>query len=140
MQTIIESSSSATKEEFLAWMLVAHPDLYVCSYNQLKQIAVDQFMVQLEKYQPPGVVFSFLLAVLLHFGEYVQSFLSSPMNWLKSIFLWGPSQTRKTMWAQSHRDHIYWSNMIDLSLWNDGAKYIVLDDINWDYLPAKKFL
>lgn len=69
-------------------------------------------------------------------------------DWLKNEFtkkkrarcliLVGPSQLGKTSWARSLGPHVFWNGMTAMELWDDKAKYIVYDDIEWKYIPNKK--
>ncbi|CAG8535397.1 7882_t:CDS:2 [Paraglomus occultum] len=63
---------------------------------------------------------------------------AEPMNRPKSVFMWGPSRTGKTIWARSHGRHIYWMEKMDLATWDDQAQYIALDDFPWEFMPGKK--
>ena len=46
----------------------------------------------------------------------------------------------KTMWARSLGKHMYMCNMFSLDKWDSDANYLVLDDIEWKFLPHKKQL
>lgn len=52
----------------------------------------------------------------------------------------GPSRIGKTNWARSLGRHMFMSNMYNVSDWDSNADYIVLDDIPWKFVPAKKML
>lgn len=57
-----------------------------------------------------------------------------------SLCLVGPSRLGKTEWARSLGTHMYFCGMINLDEWDDDAKYMVLDDFEWKFVPAKKQL
>lgn len=52
----------------------------------------------------------------------------------------GPSRTGKTAWARSLGEHVYWNGLVNTEIWNTNAKYIVVDDFDWNYFPFKKQL
>jgi len=58
----------------------------------------------------------------------------------KSLWLCGPTRTGKTTWARSLGPHVYWSGSFILDTFDESAQYLVLDDIDWQYVPAKKQL
>lgn len=54
------------------------------------------------------------------------------------MWIIGESRTGKTAWARSLGNHIYWNAMFSLDVWKDNADYLVIDDIEWQYIPCKK--
>lgn len=58
----------------------------------------------------------------------------------KSLWLCGNSRLGKTQWARTLGTHIYWNNQYNLDDWNTDAEYLVIDDISWKFVPAKKAL
>lgn len=46
----------------------------------------------------------------------------------------GPTRLGKTEWARSLGRHIYMCGMFNLSVWDDQAAYLVIDDIAFDYI------
>jgi len=52
----------------------------------------------------------------------------------------GDTRTGKTTWARSLDTHMYMHGMFNLENWDDQAKILILDDIDWKFLPAKKQL
>lgn len=58
----------------------------------------------------------------------------------KSLWLIGPSRIGKTSWARSLGTHMFFRNCFNLDKWDSTAAYMVLDDIPWEYIPAKKCL
>lgn len=57
-----------------------------------------------------------------------------------SLCLVGPSRLGKTEWARSLGTHMYFCGMLNLDEWDDDAKYMVLDDFEWKFVPCKKQL
>lgn len=45
----------------------------------------------------------------------------------------GPTRLGKTEWARSLGRHIYMCGMFNLSMWDDRAEYLVIDDINFEF-------
>lgn len=57
----------------------------------------------------------------------------------KSLILCSPSRYGKTEWARSLGHHMYFNNMCNFkSDWDDTANYLILDDIEWQFVPNKK--
>lgn len=58
----------------------------------------------------------------------------------KCLVLVGPSRLGKTQWARSLGTHMYWRGMTNCTEWNEDAKFVIFDDIKWDFIPQKKSL
>lgn len=58
----------------------------------------------------------------------------------KCLVLVGPSRLGKTAWARSLGKHMFWRTDTNLGNWDQAAKYIVIDDIPWKFIPKKKAL
>lgn len=58
----------------------------------------------------------------------------------KCLILVGATRLGKTQWARSLGKHVFWRGMTNLDKWDDSAKYLVLDDIDWEFIPSKKQL
>lgn len=57
----------------------------------------------------------------------------------RGLLLWSVgSGLGKTEWARSLGRHIYWCMQKDLKLWDDDAQFLIMDDIEWDFVPDKK--
>lgn len=58
----------------------------------------------------------------------------------KSLILCSPSRYGKTEWARSlDTNHMYFNHLVNFKEdWNEEAKYIIFDDIEWEFLPNKK--
>lgn len=52
----------------------------------------------------------------------------------------GPTRLGKTAWARSLGTHMYMHGMFNLENWDDNARFLIIDDIEWTYFPAKKQL
>lgn len=44
----------------------------------------------------------------------------------------------KTEWARSLGSHMYFNNLFNLTDWNSDADYLILDDIDFEWIPNKK--
>jgi len=58
----------------------------------------------------------------------------------RCLVLIGPTRLGKTAWARSLGRHIHWRIDTAMEYWDDEARYIVIDDIEWKYIPRKKGL
>lgn len=58
----------------------------------------------------------------------------------KCLVLVGPSRLGKTQWARSLGRHMYWRGMTNVTRWDEAAKFLVFDDIEWQFIPQKKSL
>lgn len=56
----------------------------------------------------------------------------------KCLILVGPTRLGKTNWARSLGPHMFWRGNVNYGGWNQNARYIVIDDIEWKYIPQKK--
>lgn len=56
----------------------------------------------------------------------------------KCLILVGPSRLGKTNWARSLGPHMFWRGQVNYGAWDQRAKYIVIDDIEWKFIPQKK--
>lgn len=72
--------------------------------------------------------------------EWVSNHLRGTGDRPKSLFLVGESRLGKTEWARSLGPHTYFNSMFNLDDWNPDGKYLVIDDIEWKWVPAKKAL
>jgi hypothetical protein len=50
----------------------------------------------------------------------------------------GPTRLGKTEWARSLGRHMYMCGLFNLSVWDDQADYLVLDDIAFDYIGGSR--
>jgi len=58
----------------------------------------------------------------------------------RSLWLCGPTRTGKTQWARSLGEHNYWNGMSCLDTFSETANYLIIDDIEWQYVTSKKQL
>nr|QTE03573.1 MAG: replication-associated protein [Tarsiger cyanurus CRESS-DNA-virus sp.] len=58
----------------------------------------------------------------------------------KCLVLVGPSRLGKTQWARSLGRHMYWRGTTNVTKWDSAAKYLIFDDIEWQFIPQKKSL
>lgn len=59
----------------------------------------------------------------------------------KALILVGPTCLGKTAWARSLDPcHIFMRSAFNIDKWHEQAKYIVIDDIDWKFIPNKKQL
>jgi len=128
-------AESEDKESFMAAAHVAFPRDFVLSREKLEYFATSYYKKQIN-YVP--VYNDFVIPDILNF--WVNDELRSNKPRPKSLYLVGISRLGKTEWARSLGKHIYACGMLNLDNWVDDADYMVIDDVNWDYLPGKKEL
>lgn len=58
-----------------------------------------------------------------------------------ALCLFGRTRLGKTLWARSLGQHVYWNSGTTFSScdWL-GAKYLVVDDVDWEFFKCKKQL
>lgn len=56
----------------------------------------------------------------------------------KALWITGQSRLGKTEWARSLGRHMYYNGAFDLGIWDNEAKYIIFDDMDWKWFPYKK--
>lgn len=56
----------------------------------------------------------------------------------RCLIVVGPAMLGKTAWARSIGEHMYWQGDTNYGSWNQDAKYIVMDDVPWKYIPKRK--
>lgn len=56
----------------------------------------------------------------------------------KCLIVVGASRLGKTNWARSLGPHMFWRSQVNYGDWNPDARYIVIDDIDWRFIPQKK--
>lgn len=120
-----------TKKEFLAMVELNASRDFVMS-NQLLNTFADK------KYAPP---------VVKPVARYkLESFNAAPqgaLDWIRDEFpkteralclmLVGPSRTGKTQFAKSIcENHVYWRGSFNLADWDDNAKLMIFDDIDYE--------
>jgi len=52
----------------------------------------------------------------------------------------GPTRMGKTEWARSLGRHIYMCGLFNLTMWDNEAEYLVLDDISFEFCPSRQSL
>lgn len=65
---------------------------------------------------------------------------SHKMERARCLVVVGPTRLGKTAWARSLGHHLFWRGQVNLGEWDQTAKYIVIDDIPWKFIPQKKSL
>lgn len=131
---ILEECGDA--ESFTRAVQTHYPRDAVLHLDKLEYFCERRFKPKLPPYVPRHV--EFILPQSL--TDWVETHLRGGNDRPKSLYLVGPSRFGKTEWARSLGDHTYWNGMVNLDDWNFDGKYLVLDDIEWKFLPAKKSL
>lgn len=123
-----------TFEGFMEAVKSGYPRDFVLHYNKIETFGEIYFNKKVCDYIPEYTVFVIppdLESFMLTFNQGERP---------RSLFLEGPSRSGKTEWARSLGPHCYMAGAFNLNLWNNNAEYIVLDDIQFEYIPAKKML
>lgn len=112
------------------------PRDYVLNYEKLEYFAKQHYKAKVEEYVSKFT--SFIVPQVLR--DWVLESLDPTANRPKSLFLVGASRMGKTEWARSLGCHTYFNHMFNLDDWNHAGRYLVIDDIEWKYFPARKAL
>jgi hypothetical protein len=124
-------------ESFLSLVKTNYPRDYVLNHEKLLFFAKNQYRTILPDYvSNPSYVFTIPDSLT----EWVSQHLRGGAERPKSLWLCGGSRLGKTEWARSLGVHIYWNAQYSLDVWNVDANYLIIDDIDWKYVPAKKSL
>jgi len=118
--------------EFLNYMRDNYPKYYTNHYIPLRAIAYDNYDKQVTEYIPKYTEFA---NVPFACKAWVDNYLHGDYERPLSLVLIGYSRTGKTEWARSLGRHIYMACYFNLSLWDDEAEYIFVDDMD---VPGKK--
>jgi len=65
---------------------------------------------------------------------------SKKMERARCLVVVGPTRLGKTAWARSLGHHLFWRGQVNLGEWDQTAKFIIIDDIPWKFIPQKKSL
>lgn len=110
------------------------PRDYFKSFNSIKA-AVDH------RYGKKRKEYSKTLEFAWKLPEEIKNWIATEfvkMERAKCLVVVGPTRLGKTAWARSLGKHMFWRTTVAYGDWNDEAKYIVMDDIDWQYIPQKK--
>nr|QHB15163.1 replicase [Insect-associated mastrevirus 1] len=135
MEDILVEAESPS--QFLNLIRENYPEKYVFNLEKVEYAANKLFVRPPSPYSNPNLGSSLTLTSGMEVWlneEFVKT--DRP----KSLWLCGPTRTGKTTWARSLGHHIYWSGSFILDTFDESAQYLVLDDIEWSYVPAKKQL
>lgn len=138
LRQIIDQSQTAS--EFIQQVKINLPRDWILYPDRYTAYAKSQWYEPPERYRSPYQLTDFSIpGIVRTWMDEVQERSTSTV-WIRTrgLVLHGPSRTGKTSLARSIGPHIYWNHMINLDDWFESADYIILDDIDWDYVPAKK--
>lgn len=126
-----DASSAA---EAVALIKEEAPRDYWLSSARIEDTAQRLFKKARIEYVPRWTEFPFLPEDCLHWAEHQLPNKDRAL----CLVMWGPTRLGKTEWARSLGKHIYWRNNVNLDEWDDDAEYLVIDDIDFKWLPAPK--
>lgn len=136
----LNASANATSQaEYISMCSAGDPSGVAKSFNSIKKHAEYLFPTdEFKQYTAPKSV------------TCAWSLTDQLKDWLKNEFtksdrpkclvLVGASRLGKTAWARSLGRHMYWRGMTNVTCWDERAKYIIFDDIEWKFIPQKKSL
>lgn len=128
--------SSDTKDEFMAKVRSWKPRDYALNHEKLIFYANSVYKTK-TNYVSPFSDDDFFLP------RAIKTWLADEFTKTeraKCLCLIGPTRCGKTAWARSLGQHVFWRGLFSVTEWRDEAKYLVLDDIDWEFLPNKKQL
>lgn len=127
-------SSCTTKEEFLS-AVIADPSL--CNrFNVAISIANYKWEHSIQPYVSCHQSFPRLPLLLRAWAE---GCIGKGVDRPRSLVVWSAgSGLGKTEWARSLGRHVYWCGQKDLSRWDPLAEYVIMDDMDWQFVPDKK--
>lgn len=129
---VLAAAQSST--EFMQLLRENQPRDFVLHHDRLQQTAVELFRPPAAEYKTPD---GYQFYVGPDITDWLETdFLSQDRP--KTLVLIGPTRLGKTMWARSLGDHNYMNHMFNLDEFNQDRAYLVLDDIEFDYIPARK--
>lgn len=128
-----EVAECATKEEFFQTIKEVSYRDFVLGYDKIQYFA-NEFYSKQEVYVPRYTEFQ----PTANMVRWVNQRLLEERP--KSLILCGPSRLGKTQWARSLGRHIYWPNSSNIDEWDPEAEYLVIDDIDYKFIPCKKGL
>lgn len=133
----VEMEDAETKEDFLNLIKQSDYQAYVINHDKIDAYAEKLYARAVS----PPLEYPPCTNIPQELEDWYQgNFVRPRPDRPKSLVLVGNTRLGKTVWARSLGTHVYWNNNFRLDTWNDGADYVVLDDIPWEYVPAKKAL
>lgn len=130
-------TSATTADEFQQLVLQHYPRDAVLNSDRIRAFANEHYgRRQHTDYQPEFTSFTIPTPLQQWLDETFTTAQSRPV----SLCLIGNSRLGKTEWARSLGTHMYFCGMINLDEWDDNAKYMVMDDFDWKFVPSKKQL
>ena len=127
-------ATSTSKEEFLS-AVIANPSL--CNRFNVA-IAIANYKWE-HSIQPYVSMFNSFPGLPLVLRAWAEGSIGQGIDRPRSLVVWSTSSgLGKTEWARSLGRHVYWCGQKDLSRWDPLAEYVIMDDIEWQFVPDKK--
>jgi hypothetical protein len=127
-------AGASDKAELMQRAKELAPRDYVLNYDKFEVFA-REVLAKPPPYESPFTADDFKLPKAVQ--DWVDNELPKTER-AKCLCLIGPSRFGKTAWARSLGSHVFMRGQTNLDCWNNEAKYIVMDDIGWKYLPTAK--
>lgn len=123
-----------SREEAFNILVEQAPSIIFRSYHSVKAALDYRFPTKIEPfiYKP---TFAWKLPATI---TYWLKYEFSKRERAKCLILVGPTRLGKTNWARSLGRHMFWRGQVNYGSWDQEAKYIVIDDIPWQFIPQKK--
>ncbi|QCX35071.1 replication-associated protein [Blackfly genomovirus 8] len=136
-----EIIAAPDRQSFFDSIAQLDPRSLVVNYIAITKYADDKYRPRDEPYSPPTLAWDDFAVSSLQ--EWVQL---NVHGWeagtrKRSLILYGPSRTGKTMWARSHGPHFYFGGLFNLDQVTDThVTYGVFDDISGgiEFFPSYK--
>jgi len=133
----VEMEDAETKEDFINLIKQSDYQAYVINHDKIEAYAEKLYT----RAASPPIKYPDSINLPQELMDWMGANFARPRpDRPKSLILVGGTRLGKTIWARSLGNHVYWNNNFRLDTWDDQADYVVLDDIPWEYIPAKKAL
>lgn len=134
-----EAMEQPTPEEALEIIKERAPRDFIIYHQQVTHALAQMHAPKSTKWQPRYLEYNWKTP------DALEDWLNMEMpkeSRRRCLIVVSPTRYGKTEWARHlYPDaHMYFRHMFNLDLWNPLAKLIIFDDVDWDYIPAKKVL
>lgn len=126
--------TATNSSEFMELARLHQPRDFILQYDKLQQTAVELF-------RPPATTYETPAGYQFHLPAALQNYLETEFvnaDRPKTLVLVGPSRLGKTVWARSLGTHNYMNSLFSLDEFDESRDYLILDDIDFDYIPGRK--
>lgn len=129
---ILNEATNST--DFLRLVRDNRPRDFILNYDRLQQTAQELFRAEPPEYTTPE---NYRFNIPLELQAYLDTEFQSTDR-PRTLVLVGNTRVGKTVWARSLGVHNYMNSMFNLDEFDMTRDYLVLDDIEFDFIPARK--